>query len=87
MNFFHAADMYGCNTFIKVEDIVSIVENETKDHIIVGMRNCEHYEFSDDTIRSEYNKAFPSRTTCMQGKTLSEQFFEIISMLDKFVAK
>lgn len=86
MNFFHAADIIGCDTFIKVEDIVSIVENETKDHIIVGMRNGEHYEFSDDTIRSEYTNAFPSKTTFMRVKSLAEQFFDIISMLDKWVA-
>ena len=87
MNFFHAADIIGCDTFIKVEDVVSIVENETKEHIIVGMRNGEHYEFSDDTIRSEYTKAFPSRITNKQDKSLAEQFFEILSMLDKWVAK
>ena len=87
MNFFHAADIIGCDTFIKVEDVVSIVENETKDHIIVGMRNGEHCEFSDDTIRSEYTKAFPSRITYKQEKSLAEQFFEILSMLDKWVAK
>ena len=87
MNFFHAADIIGCDTFIKVEDIVSIVEDKDKDHIIVGMRNGEHYEFSDDTIRSEYTKAFPSRHAVMQGKSIAEQFFEILLMLDKFVGK
>ena len=85
MKFCHLADMYGCDTFLKVEDVVSIVENETKDHVIVGMRNGEHYEFSDDTIRSEYTKAFPSRTTCMQAKSLATQFFEMLLMLDKFI--
>ena len=85
MKFFHAADIVGCDTFLRVDDIVSIVENETKDHIIVGMRNGEHYEFSDNTIRSGYTKAFPSRTTCMQAKSLATQFFEMLVMLDKFV--
>ena len=85
MNFFHAVNASGCDTFIRVDDIVSIVHNDAKDHVLVGMRNGEQYGFSGDTIRSIYNEAFPSRATSMEGKNLAIQLSEILTMLDKWV--
>ena len=85
MNFFHAVNASGCDTFLRVADVVSILHNDAKDHVLVGMRNGEQYGFNGDIIRSEYNKAFPSRATSMKGKNPAGQLFEILSMLDKFV--
>ena len=85
MNFFHAVNASGCDTFLKVDDIVSILHNDAKDHVLVGMRNGEQYGFNGNIIRSEYNKAFPNRATNIKGKNIAVQLFEILQMLDKFV--
>ena len=85
MNFFHAVNASGCDTFLRVNDVVSILHNYTQDHVLVGMRNGEQYDFNGNIIRTEYNKAFPSRATSMEGKNPAVQLFEILLMLDKFV--
>ena len=85
MNSFHAVNASGCDTFLRVDDIVSIVHNDAKDLVLVGMRNGEQYGFSGDTIRNIHNEAFPSRETSMKFKNLAVQLSEIISMLDKWV--
>lgn len=85
MNLFHAVNASGCDTFLRVDDIVSIVHNDAKDLVLVGMRNGEQYGFSGDTIRKFYKEAFPSRATSMEGKNLAVQLSEILSLLDKWV--
>ena len=78
MTFFHAVNASGYDTFLRVDDVVSILHNDDKDHVLVGMRNGEQYGFSGDIIRSEYKKAFPSRTNSMEGKNLAVQLLEML---------
>ena len=93
MNLFHAVNASGCDTFLRVDDIVSIVHNDAEDLVLVGMRNGEQYGFSGDVIRNIYNEAFPSRHNkaftiegkILEEKTLAVQLSEIISMVDKWV--
>lgn len=81
LKFFHAQSSSGCDTFLKAENIVSIVCNEAQDQVLIGMSNGEHFGCSGSTIRSLYQDVLTDKSTSMDYKNLAQQILEIIKAL------